>query len=175
MIEEFIRLTEDLVYRPKSIFPSEMFLFYREAKQRNVDQIIETGAGFGGSSSYLARLFPNVTLTCIDDNGYGFLTTLRKELPINFIQGDATQVLLPVIERSHSKSIAVLIDGPKGKKAIDLANKISDHAVLIAIHDIPNSESQADEFRTQFGFLDHKTGLWLKKYPKGPGLSLFKC
>lgn len=172
MLEEFKRLTADLPYRPGSIFPSEMFLFYREAKACNADHIIESGVGHGGSTRYLARLFPDVRITSVDKNdGHPGLT--------EFLRGDATHLLPQIVEESKGKRIAVLIDGPKGKKQTDLAEVLLEleKVVLLALHDfdwIAGIRSRDESFRREFGHLDANVGEYLKHYPNGPGLTIFK-
>jgi tRNA A58 N-methylase Trm61 len=169
MIEEFKRLTSDLIYKPGAIFPSEMFLFYCEAKACEADHIIESGVGHGGSTRYLARLFPSARITSVDKNeGHPGLTEFRK--------GDATQLLPEIVKYSHRKNIAILIDGPKKQKAINLAgNLLQDSRVhFVAVHDLPDGDSHTKSWRDNYGFLDANVGEYLKHYPNGPGLMVFR-
>lgn len=177
MIEElnhFIEVTKDLDYRPKAMFPSELFLFYYLAKQARTDHVIESGVGNGGSTQYLKRLFPGVRRTGID----------RTEVDAHgceLFRGQAEDLLPWVVRRSRGKSLAILIDGPKGKPALKLKKILfRDHRVsLVAIHDLafevkkPQVLSHDEEFRKRFGFLDEKVGSALEKHPNGPGLSVF--
>lgn len=173
MIDEFKWLTADLPYMPQAIFPSEMFLFYREAKGCNADHIIESGVGNGGSTRYLARLFPDIRITSIDKNDVNpGLTEFRR--------GNATYLLPSIVRDSKGESLAVLIDGPKGDKAIDLLEKLlTDEKVkFVAVHDmdsIVGLRSRDKGFRREFGHLDANVGDYLKHYPNGPGLTIFKC
>lgn len=177
-LDDFVRLTAGLAYRQKGIFPSEMFLFYCRAKQAGADHIIETGVGYGGSTSYLARLFPDVPITSIDRN-----VRHAAGLGVKVARGDAQWVLPDVVRRSSGNALAILIDGPKGPPALDLARRFlgAEKVKVIAVHDLAfeagdhRIDSHADEFRDQYGFLDARVGVALKKHPRGPGLSLLKC
>jgi predicted O-methyltransferase YrrM len=185
-LDTFEHLTADLPYRPKAVFPSEMFLFYCWAKVCAADHIIESGVGFGGSTSYLARLFPNIAITCIDNDRYGQLEAVARNRPreIDVLRGDSAVMLPKAVQGSKGSSLAVLIDGPKGRPAVDLAMRaLSDAKVkVVAVHDLafePGAyeiDSHDRYFRDEFGFLDDKVGAEARaKHPNGPGLSIFRA
>lgn len=165
-LEDFLKLTDDLVYKPKAIFPSELFLFYCKAKEANVDRIFESGVAFGGSTEYLDRLFPDVRVTSIDKGKW----KPKKDI----VQGDGLILLPRFVSKSKNKRIAILIDGPKGKPAINLAKKLLQFkkVCFVAIHDPIKGKIDSHDilFREQFSFLDEKVGTAIHKYPKGPGL-----
>lgn len=165
-LNDFIQLTDDLVYKPKAIFPSELFLFYCKAKEASVDRIFESGVAFGGSTEYLNILFPDVIVTSIDKGKW----KPRKDI----VQGDGLILLPKFVSRSKHNRIAILIDGPKGKPAIRLAKKLLQFkkVCFVAVHDPVNGKVDSHDilFREQFGFLDEKVGVAIKKYPQGPGL-----
>lgn len=199
--EKFKELTRDIPYLRKAIFPSELFMFYREALRVNADHIIESGIGNGGSTAYLERLFPNVQITSIDRGKVELTRSLHPN--IEFIQGDGRWEVAKAVHNSKSNSIAVLIDGPKGNQAIMLAKRLLmfyDNVKIVAIHDLQSDKispiyiqrdwllkrisafldnafanSHDSEFRELAGDLDAKTGSALQKYPNGPGLSIYKC
>lgn len=178
MIEEFKRLTAGLRYRPKAVFPSEMFMFYSTAKAFKVDQIIESGIGNGGSTAYLAKLFPDLPIISIDKDVSG-----AAGLAVTTIKGNAVYMLPDIVARSNAQRIGALIDGPKGKLAIRLAKRLlNDPKVqFVAVHDLAFEgkqhliDSHDPEFRKRYGFLDSSVGAARKKHPNGPGLSIFKC
>lgn len=184
-IDEFVRLTGDLAYRPKAVFPSEMFLFYCEALAAGADHIIETGVGFGGSTSYLARLFPDARITCIDDDSRRQLEVVAREIggKAHFLRGDAVSLLPKVVKHSRGNSLAILIDGPKGRPAVALAKEVLQDVTVkfVAVHDLAFEakeyliDSHAEDFRAQFGFLDCDVGEARIKHPAGPGLKIFRC
>lgn len=174
LIEKFTRLTKGLKYRRKSIFPSEMFMFYRASAAYEIDHVIESGVGYGGSTRYLIKLFPGVRVTSIDKN------VADPGLPVEFIRADAMDAIPYVINHSNGKNLAVLIDGPKGdkaKKVVDALMRIK-RVKVIAVHDMQSSDginSRDKDFRSEFGHLDLIVGRYLKIYPNGPGLTIFKC
>lgn len=185
MLDTFKRLTGDLPYRPKAIFPSEMFLFYREAIGCGADHIIESGVGYGGSTTYLARLFSGVAITCVDNDNYGQFDAVKRLNPnIEFEKGDARKLLPQIVRRSKGKRLVVLIDGPKRKVALDLTMTLLTEPKVrfVAVHDLTPAlakggalSSRDEAFREKFGELDAGVGDYLKFYPQGPGLTVFKC
>lgn len=174
-IDDFRRLTAGLTYRPKAVFPSEMFLFYAKARAAGADRVVESGICFGGSTSYLARLFPGA-VTSIGLNIAGALG-----LKVDLIRGDSTLLMPGVVDRFEGGSVAILIDGPKGQTALTLKDRMlrKENVRFVAVHDLafePGDhviDSHAPDFREDFGVLDTHVGEALKKHPRGPGLSIF--
>lgn len=200
LMERFIDATRGLPHYPKALFPSELFMFYREARRVEADHIIESGIGYGGSTAYLDRLFPDIKITSIDR---GKVESIRESHPrIQFIQGDGYWEIPEAVRSSKGKNIAILIDGPKGHRAIHLADRIlgSGRVRIVAIHDLqveknhPEylkrkpwlrdaivrflekacADSHNQSFRDFAGFLDKDIEA-IKKYPNGPGLSIYQC
>lgn len=185
-LETFIERTAGLSYKPKSIFPSEMFLFYNEALKVDPDLIIESGVGYGGSTRYLVRLFPDFKppIIAFDDDRYkqpGVQSRLKWR--VEFMAGDSLQLMPALVDSVSAKRIVILIDGPKGQKAVDLARRMlaRENVSFVAVHDLPYAlpgryacQSHRVDFRQAFGFLDK--GLppeQLRKQPQGPGLTIF--
>jgi hypothetical protein len=138
--------------------------------------------GYGGSTSYLRALFPYMPITCVDDGRYGQLKKIAEELFVKIVLGDARAVLPQIVANCTASRIAVLIDGPKGKPAVKLAKRLllMPTVKVVAVHDLAfdagkahRIDSQDDNFRRAFGFLDDKVGAALTKHPRGPGLSIF--
>lgn len=187
-LKTFMERTQGLSYKPKSIFPSEMFLFYMEALKVNPDLIIESGVGYGGSTRYLTKLFPNEApeIIAIDDERYkkpGVKSRLRWR--VMFIPGDSLEVMPALVSKTEAKRIVILIDGPKGQAAVDLATQMlaTDKVWFVAVHDLAfdcpgkyRVQSHEPDFRQAFGFLDKGTvpDRQLHKQPNGPGLTIFK-
>ncbi len=171
LLDQFVKITNGLPYLPKAIFPSEMFMFYYIAKGKEVDCVIESGVGNGGSTNYLDALFPDAEIISVD---LGDVKLTRELHPrIEFIKGDGSIEVPRIVDRAIGKNIGVLIDGPKNDLAIELANKLVDKVRFIAIHDLPPFDTHSRSFRKNFGFLDSNVGAYLKKYPNGPGLRIF--
>jgi precorrin-6B methylase 2 len=188
-VEEFLRLMGNkLPYKPKAIFPSEMFLFYKLAKDFDAnDHIFESGVGYGGSTSYLARLFPRTKITSIDADRYGQLEQLQIKFKRNapnvvLLKGNSARVLPSLIRLSGARRIAVLIDGPKARAALRLVKRLlrNRHVEFVAVHDLSEEmakhgkvNSRDAAFRAAYGHLDHGVGEYLNIYPNGPGLTIF--
>lgn len=184
-VDTFQQLVGKMPYRPKAIFPSEMFLFYKLAKDFGPkDHIIESGVGYGGSTSYLVRLFPFTRITAVDADRYRQFGKLKQQFKtVELIRGNSLRLLPAIVRRSNGERIAILIDGPKRQPAINLANKLLEantRVRFVAVHDLSvemakqgtfNSKDEA--FQKQFGFLDKDVGPYRNIYPSGPGLTIF--
>lgn len=196
-VEEFAAKTRGLKSLPKAIFPSEIYLFAREVVANEIDHIIESGIGYGGSTSYLDRLFPDLMITSIDRGSVE--DTQIKHPRIEFIKGDGRFEIMRSVIRSSSKRIGILIDGPKGYQAIMLAQRLlrNSKVKIVAIHDLQTEvygtflmnhpqlrsrvkqflmeayENSHDwEFRQSASCLDKDVAA-RSKYPDGPGLSVY--
>lgn len=196
-VGEFAEKTRGIPYLPKAMFPSELYLFTREVVAQGVDHIIESGIGYGGSTAYLDRLFPDVKITSIDR---GSVVATRAAHPrIEFIKGDGRFEIPRAVHGSDGKRIGILIDGPKGWTAVKLAMRmLSNKKVrLVAVHDLQteiysnelllrpslrncvkqfidsaHENSHDYEFRLMASDLDVNVGA-RSKYPDGPGLTLY--
>lgn len=151
-----------------------MFLFTELAKKLECDGVIESGGRLGGSTSFIAAAL-QLPLVSIGSDPF--------ELPgVTFIKGDSRSLLAGQIRKSASQRIAILIDGPKGQDAVDLALKAlqSEKVKFVAVHDLTPDQaapgqfhSHKEAFRKEYGFLDDSVGEYLGKYPAGPGLTVF--
>ncbi len=151
-----------------------MFFFGTFAIVLSCDQIIESGGRVGGSSEYLAKLFDDVHTVSRDRVDGGWPN-------VSVHQGDSVETIPNLVEASTAQRIAILIDGPKGEVAVQLAEKLleSEKVSFVAVHDLTpelvgnHANSQNKTFRDNFGFLDDKVGSYKEKYPNGPGLTIF--
>lgn len=151
-----------------------MFLFCELAKKSECDGVIESGGRLGGSTSFIAAT-SQLPLVSVGSDPF--------ELPgVVFIKGDSRKILANLIRESASQRLAILIDGPKGQDAVDLALKAlqSEKVKFVAVHDLTPGQAAAgkfhshhEAFRKEYGFLDDKVGTYLEKYPAGPGLTVF--
>lgn len=136
----FFSKTKDMPYIPRGVFFSELLAFAALADKAGVHHIIESGTGEGHSSSVLSRLFEQVmTLDNEDKSGLSLPENVTK------IYGDAMHNLFPLVA-STSHNVAVLIDGPKHKRAVELAQELMHlrNVRLIGIHDVQRgSEGRA--------------------------------
>lgn len=194
-VQYFAERTKNLPRQPKAIFPSEMFLFYYEANRIGADHIIESGIGYGGSTDYLDELFPQAYITSVDR---GKLESVRERHPrVKFVQGQGELCVPHEATCSPGERIAILIDGPKGMQAIWLMTRLlrNERVRMVAIHDLQSDvqapfylerpglrdqlvrklrlahiNSHDPTFRELAGYLDEGIN---KKYPDGPGLSVY--
>lgn len=184
----FMERTAAIGYRPKAIFPSELYIFAVQVECRNIDHIIESGVGYGGSTSYLMKLFPKVQISCVDNDRYKQFDSLAASLKraahnIELFKGESVKLIPRIISKSKAKRIAVLIDGPKRQRAVDLANGLKrDRRVkFIAVHDLSPALSEQGTFSSKAEMydwvraeLDSIVGDYRQHYPRGPGLTFFE-
>lgn len=182
-IAEFRPIAEALGYRPKAIFPSEMFVFCQLYQEHGCNLTLESGVGFGGSTSTIANMFPDnyIVSFCLDK--YDQIDSIRKQFKgkkVEIFGGDSQELMPQFLNNLAGERIAVLIDGPKGKPAIDLAMRMlqDEQVKFVAIHDLADELAEMGDFTTKNEYfqsnrdeLDSDIGSYKDKYPKGPGLT----
>lgn len=190
-LELFRNATEGLGHHHKSMFPSEIFLFYFECVKADVDFIIESGTGTGISSQYLRKALPKVSITSIDRSESQTEAAKALADDVDYQTGDANGLLPFLVSRSKANRIGVLIDGPKGIEAAKLAcwllqyPRRKDHSqkvAICAVHDLYAEcrgayviHSHTDGFRSLVHTLDEVVDKETRlKHPIGPGLTLFQ-
>jgi hypothetical protein len=180
ILPTFRRLCEQLVYRPKSVFFSELFLFLRACDRHHVDVVIESGVKHGGSTCVLAAAFWGRLLS-IDR---AFLPEFLASCPshVQLIAGDSTREIPCILGSLQGQRVAVLIDGPKGAAALALKDACLQHRCVrvVGIHDCAAGQgeqlhSHDATFREYFGReLDRLLPADVTaKYPSGPGLAVW--
>ncbi len=181
ILPTFRHLCEQLPYRPKGMFFSELFLFLRACDERRVDVVIESGVKHGNSTHVLAAAFWG-RIVSIDRD---FLPTFVATCPsrVEMVRGDATREIPRLLEPLAGQRVAVLIDGPKGWAASALKDVCLQTAAVevVGIHDQPRGRgewrhSHDPTFRQYFGReLDRLLPPAVTaKYPYGPGLGLWR-
>lgn len=115
-------------YVRRGVWWSELLAFYACAKEAGATYVVESGTGLGHSARVLARLFKDVFTVGLEPT--------PTDLPSNVvaIQGDAWEHMW-----THcAPNAAVLIDGPKHKEAVRLAEErqAAKDCCLIGIHDL---------------------------------------
>ncbi len=151
---KFNRLIGKIPYERKGILYSEMFFLYLNSIDSKPARVIESGTARGQSTLILSKLFPKSKIISIEydkmsDDVPIARERLSKQKNVKLNYGDSA-VLFPKILQGGFNDI-VLIDGPKGYKAIRLAIKALKYKSVrkIFIHD------------TSF---DTKERLFLEKY-----------
>lgn len=139
-LKAFDKLIVNLPYEKKGILYSEMFFLYLLCLNTTPQRVIESGRARGQSTLILSKIFPKSEIISIEyDSKSQDVDIAKKRLAhcknISLLFGDA-YILLPKILSGGNNDI-VLIDGPKGYKAIRLAIKALKYknARKIFIHD----------------------------------------
>jgi predicted O-methyltransferase YrrM len=122
------------------IWESEMFLFYAAVSPCAPKQILESGRSRGKSTLTLARCFPeariiSVELDPLSANATAAEAKLRPYQNVELLYGDSREILPQRLRTGD----AVLIDGPKNFRALELALQIlrTAKACVVFIHDFP--------------------------------------
>lgn len=180
ILPAFRRICEEIPYRQKGIFFSELFLFLRACDRRHVDVVIESGVKYGSSTHVLATAFWG-RLMSIDR---AFLPAFMRDCPagVQLIEGDAVQEIPRILGSLEGQRVGVLIDGPKGAAALALKDASLQHACVqvVGVHDLlpghgERLHSHDTTFREYFGRqLDALLPAAVTaKYPHGPGLAVW--
>lgn len=122
------------------IWESEMFLFYATVKPFAPKQILESGRARGKSTMILARCFPESKVVSVEfdresENAIAAEKKLKNLENVELLYGDSNETL-PARLRAGD---AVLIDGPKEFRALELALNLLRAAkpCAVFIHDFP--------------------------------------
>lgn len=127
------------------IWESEMFLFYATVKQFAPKQILESGRARGKSTLILARCFPQSRIISVEydresENAPAAEAKLKNETNIELLYGDSLEILPKRLQSGD----AVLIDGPKDFRALNLAIDLlrTGKPSAVFIHDFPPGSAQ---------------------------------
>lgn len=142
LLPEFGRLTRDIP--PEAgfggIWESEMFLFFAATQWCAPRQILESGRARGKSTLILARCFPESHIVSVElDRGTENAIAAEKKLSgrpnVELLYGDSRKLLPERLQEGD----AVLIDGPKGFRAVELALEIlqTGKPCAVFVHDFP--------------------------------------
>lgn len=132
-MQEYIKALGDLInqYEERSIYHSELYLFWKWCKQYKIDHIIESGTYKGFSTLRLEKLFPECLIETFERDR-GFWEEANKRLiAADCYCGDIRDMHLEL-----TPTTAVLIDGPKKERAIGFAKKIVNKVAFVAMHDM---------------------------------------
>ncbi|HLW35102.1 MAG TPA: class I SAM-dependent methyltransferase [Chthoniobacterales bacterium] len=127
------------------IWESEMFLFYAAVKPFAPKQILESGRARGKSTLILARCFPESRILSIEyeresENAPAAEAKLKNERNVELLYGDSLEILPERLQAGD----AVLIDGPKDFRALNLAIDLlrSGKPCAVFVHDFPPNSPQ---------------------------------
>ena len=174
LLERFQEVTKKVPYQNHGIMPMEAFALCKFIKDTQTSIIIESGTAFGYSTEILGNMFPEIPITTIDHKqnyGESVQNNTKQRLSyldnVKCIVADSIKKLPNLIESYQNETIAIFIDGPKGKSAIKLAYRCNDYdnVVFCALHDqmeqkvstyVPNLDK---EFTKKYKFLDDEVNL----------------
>lgn len=124
------------------IWESEMFLFFAAVKSLAPRQILESGRARGKSTLILARAFPQAHIVSVEldrdtPNAEAAEAKLKHCSNVELLYGDSRQILP---ERLRAGD-AVLIDGPKEFRSIELALEVlrTGKPCAVFVHDFPKN------------------------------------
>jgi predicted O-methyltransferase YrrM len=127
------------------IWESEMFLFYAAVKPFAPKRILESGRARGKSTLILARCFPDTHIVSVefDRDSENAAAAEKKLTPfrnMELLYGDSREILPQRLQTGD----AVLIDGPKGFRALRLALDLlrTGKPCAVFIHDFPQNSPQ---------------------------------
>jgi predicted O-methyltransferase YrrM len=122
------------------IWESEMFLFYAAVQPCAPKQILESGRARGKSTLILARCFPEARIISVEfeshsPNAAAAEAKLKPCQNVELLYGDSRKILPQRLQSGD----AVLIDGPKGFRALKLALQLlrTGKPCAVFIHDFP--------------------------------------
>jgi predicted O-methyltransferase YrrM len=122
------------------IWESEMFLFYAAVRPLAPKQVLESGRARGKSTLILARCFPEAHIISVElnsqvPNAAAAEAKLAAYSNVELLYGDSREIMARRLQNGD----AVLIDGPKGFRALKLALQLlsSGKPCTVFIHDCP--------------------------------------
>jgi predicted O-methyltransferase YrrM len=122
------------------IWESEMLLFYAAVAPLGPKQILESGRARGKSTALLAACFPQCQIISVEfdresPNAAAAEAKLRSYSNVQLVYGDSREILPSRVEPGD----AVLIDGPKDFRALELAIDLlsTGKPSILFAHDFP--------------------------------------
>jgi hypothetical protein len=122
------------------IWESEMFLFFAAVQPYGARQILESGRARGKSTLILARCFPEARIISVEferdtENAAAAEEKLRQCENVELLYGDSRQILPDRLQHGD----AVLIDGPKDFRGVELALELlrTGKPCAVFVHDFP--------------------------------------
>ncbi|MEX0717774.1 MAG: glycosyltransferase [Planctomycetaceae bacterium] len=126
-------------YRESGVLPSEMLLFAGLCAEQHVTRLFESGRKQGYSTRVLAAVDPTRPVTSIEREP---IADIDRELGtrhanLTLLVGDSDTLLPEAVNAAAQagERVAVLLDGPKGERALRLLEPLLPRLVFAAIHD----------------------------------------
>lgn len=113
-------------YEPRGILHSEMALIIEHCRHLGIERFIESGVARGQSAYMLAKYMPDVEVHSVELRNTPDLdfacVRLGQFRNVRVYLGDGAN-LLPLLAASSTKPTAVMCDGPKGAKAVQVVRE----------------------------------------------------
>jgi hypothetical protein len=140
-LSDVFRLLAEEPYEPRGIVHSEMALVLAECQRLHIDIVIESGRARGQSTYILGKYLPwvevhSIELRCGPDEE--FAQRRLAGLKNVTLYEDDSVVLIPTLARMKKRRTAILLDGPKGEKAVSILEQCFKlpHVLVGFIHDM---------------------------------------
>jgi hypothetical protein len=126
------------------VWESEMFLFFAAVNPSLPQQILESGRARGKSTSILAQSFPQAHIVSVElDRGTPNADAAEEKLKacpnVELVYGDSRRILPERLQPGD----AVLIDGPKEFRSVELALDLlhTGKPCAVFVHDFPKGSA----------------------------------
>lgn len=146
---KFMEKAVNVPWQQRSILLSEAFAFCAMCDLFDIDIIMESGIYLGRSTEIWANYFPDKPIYAVDrELREGIIERLKKYNNITLIGGDGLTVLNHLLEKFANQKIGILMDGPKGKVAVDWGKEVlSQQGVkFFALHDLSKSKKATRDY-----------------------------
>lgn len=164
-------------YQPKGMFYSEVYFFLQVCASHGVKTILESGVKWGMSTRLLGATFPG-TIMAVEQ------TPLIRSVPgVQLLEGDSMVILPRLVRRfAPSEPVAVLIDGPKGQRGLQLKDDcLRAGAKVVGVHDQASGRGESKHTHTASAYRQQASALdrfvsdeYRRKYPHGSGLAIWE-
>ena len=145
LITHYCAMTLGLKGEHRGVCKTEMFFVFATAAPLNLSRILESGRARGQSTYILAKCFPSARIISVEieagtPDAMFAEERLRELTNVTCLYGDSRQVL----PRYLQKADVVLIDGPKGFRALKLAFNLLRTGLpsVVFIHDFSRDKPE---------------------------------
>lgn len=122
-----------------NMIPHKLMATLCLAKTLNVTVLVESGRKGGMSAFTYSQRIPQVVSIEMNtlSNVHNTLQAVSKNVVL--LEGDGSTVIPDVVAdlRSKNQRVAVIIDGPKGPAAVEVASRVINEVVFLGIDDAP--------------------------------------
>jgi len=132
-VEEFKALLGDDLYAfdSEAMNPSEVFFVWRAAVGVGVDRIVESGTYKGKTAKRLSLVLPKCQIVTFERKVKRQHKNAKRYSDTDIVFIDTSLDASWVTSRT-----GVVIDGPKGRAALDLAASLVEQAAFVMVHDL---------------------------------------